>query len=56
VEHRDVVRLVPRAEPRRARRLNTRKEIDEWLDERRRVLTALTAQDSRQLTLEEWAA
>jgi hypothetical protein len=53
----DVVRLVPPAEPRRRGwRLNSREEIDEWLAERRSTLSALTAQDSPQLALEELAA
>jgi hypothetical protein len=41
-------------EPSPSRRLTGREDIEHWLDERRRTLTALTATD--QLSLEELAA
>jgi hypothetical protein len=44
----------PEPEPSRRRRLNSRDEIERWLAERRRVLSAL--QTERQLRLEERAA
>lgn len=43
-------------EPSPSRRLTGREDIEHWLDERRRTLTALTAQDSPQLALTELTA